>query len=320
MTGAPTEELVFRAGGPADVKSTFVLAQRAIHHTGAKMGADGPSAPPGEDEVERLWRRHGPLHEFLAAQDGGTFWVCEGMDGLAGFARVVRVAGKEELTHVMVAPDLHGRGLGRALLERCWPVPPTPDLARVVVAAGSTTDLSLYTEFGAMPITGHWHLTQRSERYLERRMSETDASEQPVHVLEPARAVAQWRRLEPPAIGHERPELHEFFGRDRTCLACMSGETDEASCVCWVHPDGDIGPAVAGRPQDLIPVVLAALDRVAKTKEPEELHVACTTDSWWLLRRLRGLGFRVSWPSWVLCSVPLPGLDRYVPTHPAAVL
>ena len=34
----------------------------------------------------------------------------------------------------------------------------------------------------------------------------------------------------------------------------------------------------------------------------------------------RGLGFRVYWPSWVMCSVPLPGLDRYVPTRPPTLL
>ena len=32
------------------------------------------------------------------------------------------------------------------------------------------------------------------------------------------------------------------------------------------------------------------------------------------------LGFRVFWPSWVMCSVPLPGLDRYAPTRPPHVL
>jgi GNAT superfamily N-acetyltransferase len=320
VTGAPTDELLFREGRPTDVKSTFALAQRAIQHTGARMGVAQADAEPTEEEIERLWRRHGALQEFLAAQQEGSFWVCEGMDELAGFARVVEFDGMEQLTHVMVDPALQGRGLGRGLLERCWPGPPTPDLARLVVAAGSNTDLSLYTEFGVMPVTGHWNLTQRTEEYLERRLSETDATEEAVHALEPARAVGEWQRLEPQAIAHKRPELHEFFARERACLACVSGDTGEAGCLCWVHPDGDIGPAVAAQPQDLIPVVLAALDRVAKTKEPEELRVACTTDSWWLLRRLRGLGFRVAWPSWVLCSVPLPGLDRYVPTHPAAVL
>ena len=67
-------------------------------------------------------------------------------------------------------------------------------------------------------------------------------------------------------------------------------------------------------------LVLAALDRVAKQQEPETFGVFCTTDSWWLLDRLRRLGFQVYWPSWVMSSVPLPGLDRYLPTRPARLL
>jgi hypothetical protein len=56
------------------------------------------------------------------------------------------------------------------------------------------------------------------------------------------------------------------------------------------------------------------------TQNPDYLSVYATTLSWWLLRRLRTLGFAVYWPSWVLCSVPLPGLDRYVPTRPPHLL
>ena len=32
------------------------------------------------------------------------------------------------------------------------------------------------------------------------------------------------------------------------------------------------------------------------------------------------IGFAVYWPSWVMCSVPLPGLDRYMPTRPPHLL
>jgi hypothetical protein len=77
---------------------------------------------------------------------------------------------------------------------------------------------------------------------------------------------------------------------------------------------------VGAEPEDLVPVVLAALDRTAKTAEPEHLSVSCTTLSWWLLNRLRGLGFRVHKPSWILCSRPLPGLDRYMATRPVYLL
>jgi hypothetical protein len=161
---------------------------------------------------------------------------------------------------------------------------------------------------------------QSTQRYLERRSQEaTDRAEPGVHVLKAERAVAEWKRLEPLAIAHDRPRLHEFFGRERTCLACLDDE-GRASGLCWVGSGGYIGPGVGERAEDLVPVVVAALDREAKAHEPETLHVFCTTDSWWLLRRLRSLGFRVTWPSWVMCSEPMPQLDRYLPTRPAFLL
>jgi hypothetical protein len=234
--------------------------------------------------------------------------------------RVARFGAMDELTELWVAPSHAGRGVGRALLERCWPESPNPELGRVVLGLGTPKDLSLYTEFGAMPVSGHWHMRHRADRYMERRSLELDAAEPAVHALTPERAVAEWKRLEPSAIGHERPALHEFFGRTRTCLAMMDGGRGEATALCWVSSDGEIGPAVGEEAEHLVPVVLAALDRVAMQQEPETFGVFCTTDSWWLLDRLRRLGFQVWWPSWVMCSVPLPGLDRYLPTRPPRLL
>jgi hypothetical protein len=93
-----------------------------------------------------------------------------------------------------------------------------------------------------------------------------------------------------------------------------------SSALCWVSPDGVVGPGVAETPEDLVPVVLAALDRVAKTYEPEVLRLPLMATSWWLLQRLRTLGFKVSRPGWVLCSVPLPELYRYLPCDPGVFL
>ena len=62
-----------------------------------------------------------------------------------------------------------GQGVSRGLLERCWPDSPTPDLGRLVVAVGTPADLTLFTEFGVMPVSGHWHMRHRVDRYLEQR-------------------------------------------------------------------------------------------------------------------------------------------------------
>ena len=314
-----TEELSFREGRAGDLRAVFGLYERAMADTARLVGASS-GGEIGDGEIEANWKLERPLVEFIAAQDGGCFWIAEDGGELAGFARVVRFGRMEQLTEVCVTPDWQSRGLGRALLERCWPRPPTREVGRLIVGAGSGVDLSLTLGFGVMPATGHWHLSQSAERYLEHRSQELlDTAEAAVHVLNPDRAVAEWQRLEPLAIAHERPRLHEFFGRERICLASLD-EDGQANALCWAGTCGYIGPGVASEAGGLVPVVLAALDRVAKAEEPDALRVFCTTHSWWLLRRLRSLGFRVDWPGWVLCSEPLPGLDRYVPTRPAYVL
>lgn len=314
---ASAPSVLFREGGPRDLRPAFELAQLALRELRGRMGPVPGQAPPSHG-LDELWARRRSLHEFIAAQDG-QFWLCEGGEGIVGFARVVRFDDMEQLSELFVHPAHQGNGIGKGLLEHCWPEPPTPELGRVVVATGAPADLSLYTAFGVMPADGRLSLVQRTERYLEHRLRERDATEPGVHVLEPGRALAEWRRLEPAVVGHRRPQLQEFFARERTCLACLDGE-GRATALCWVSPQGELGPGIAGSAEELVPVVLTALDRVAKTHEPEELTVSVVATSWWLLQRLRRLGFRVSWPGWILCSVPLPELHRYLPVDPALFL
>jgi len=315
-----SESLGIREGTTADLATTFALSERAVYHAASRASILPPGREPTPADIARQWERHRSLVEFMAAQPDGRYAICENGDGPVGYARVVRFGEMDQLTELMVDPEHQGQGIGRRLLDECWPGDPTPELGRVVVAAGAPADLSLYTGFGVMPVTGHWHLRHRTEEYVVRRSQEIDAAEPEVHVLTPERAAAEWKRLEPPAILHHRPALHDFFGRDRNCLAMMDQAAGEAISLCWVSGEGEIGPAVGASSEDLVPVVLAALDRVSATQEPENLSVFTTTISWWLLRRLRLLGFRVHWPSWVMCSIPLPGLDRYMPTRPPHVL
>jgi GNAT superfamily N-acetyltransferase len=311
--------LSFRHGTAADLAATFAISERAMRDAAERQGIVPPGPGLTDADIRSDWLRKRSLIEFIAAQPDSEYWICENEDAPVGFARAVRFGRMEELTELMVEPEHQGRGIGHALLERCWRGDPTRELGRLVVAAGAPSDLSLYMGFNTMPVAGHWHLRQSAESYLEHR-SQEDATEPGVHVLKPDRAAEEWKRLEPDAIGHERPRLHEFFGRDRTCLGYVDQQTGETAGLCWVSSDGDIGPAVGRLPGDLIPVVLAALDRVAMTQEPEHLSVFATSTSWWLVRRLRTLGFRVYWPSWIMCSEPLPGLDRYVPTRPPNLL
>jgi hypothetical protein len=315
-----TLELTLREGSVSDLETTFGLGERAIHDSAVKQGVAPPGDELTDERIRDAWLRQRSMVEFIASQPAGRYVIAENSDGgVVGYARMVHFERMEELTELMVLPELQRRGIGGQLLEAVWPGDPTPELGRAVVANGSASDLSLYTGFGVMPVAGHWHMRTRAEEYLAHRAQEIDTTDPGVHALKADRAVAEWKRLEPSAVAHGRPALHEFFGRDRTCLATID-PGGAATSLCWVSSDGNIGPAVANSPGELVPVVLAALDRVAMTQEPRYLSVFTSTLSWWLLRRLRMLGFSVYWPSWVLCSVPLPGLDRYMPTRPPHLL
>ena len=316
----PVPDLQFRPGTSADLAKTFELSEQAMHEAAARQGVVPLDQPLTDARIRADWLRQRSMIEFMAARPDGRYVICEDGSGPIGYARLVRFGAMEQLTELMVAPGHQGHGVGRALLERCWPGDPSRDVSRVVVATGAPKDLTLYTEFGVMPVGGHWHMRALAGEYLFRRSQETDAPVPAVHALKPERAVQEWCRLEPEALAHNRKALHEYFARDRTCLAYTPPGREDPAALCWVSREGEIGPAVGAATGDVVPVVMAALDRVAKSREPETLSIYVTTLSWWLIRRLRRLSFQVFWPGWVLCSIPLPGLDRYAPTRPPQVL
>jgi hypothetical protein len=310
--------LTFREGRAGDLGSVYELGEIAWDESRRARGL--LDAVRSGEQLREDWLHDRPLFEFMAAQPGGCFLVCEDGDDIVGYVLVAGFPGMDEMAELWVAASHAGRGVSRGLLERCWPESPTPARGRLVVAVGTPADLTLFTEFGVMPVSGHWHMRHRVDQYLEQRAQEVDATEPGVHMLTPERAVEEWKRLEPGAIGHERTAFHEFFGRTRNCLATVDPDSGHATALCWVSGHGEIGPGVGQEPGHLVPVVLAALDRVAKMQEPETFGVFCTTASWWLMDRLRRLGFRVHWPAWIMSSVPLPGLDRYLPTRPVRLL
>ena len=313
-------ELSFREGRAPDLEGVHLLGETAWDQSRHSRGLLPEERIRSEEQLREEWRHERPLLEFMVAQQGGSFLVAEDEGQIVGYVIVTGFPGMDEMAELWVASSHAGRGVSRGLLERSWPNSPTRDLGRVVVAVGQPSDLTLFTEFGVMPVSGHWHMRHRVDQYLEQRAQEVDATEPGVHVLTPERAVEEWKRLEPLAIGHERAALHEFFGRTRNCLATVDAESGRATALCWVSGHGEIGPGVGANPEDLVPVVLAALDRVAKMQEPETFGVHCTTAAWWLMDRLRRLGFKVHWPAWIMSSVPLPGLDRYLATRPVRLL
>ena len=168
-----------------------------------------------------------------------------------------------------------------------------------------------------MPVTGHWHMRARAADYLEPRSQEIDRAEPAVVVLEAARAVAEWKRLEPPAIGHRAPG------------SCTSSSGAPAPAWRPWTPTPAARPPVLGRP--------TRRDRARRGGEPRGARAggARRRSTAWPRRSepetLRGLlrerqlvaaapPPQARLPRLVAelgdVERPLPGLDRYLPTRP----
>ncbi len=313
-----TVGLSFRDGTARDLSATFALAERTRHDAAMRQGiaSDGPEPTPVE--VRGDWHRERALIEFMAAQPDGRYVICEAAEEPIGYARVVRFGGMEQLTELRVDPEHQGRGVAGRCSSAAGPGIHRRSSAGSWWPRERPADLSLYTEFGVMPITGHWHM-RAADRRISRdarggarglragrcarprrreRRGRVEAPRAERHRAPPAAAarVLRARPHLPGARGRRdrrghRALLGELRRRDR---ARRWGRGPRTSCrSSWRRSTGS-----------------------RRRRSPSTLDVYSTTISWWLLRRLRGLGFHVHWPGWVLCSIPLPGLDRYVPTRP----
>ena len=282
------------------------------------LGVDsGTSIDP--DSLAREWERRRPLVEFVSAQEG-HFMLAERDGELVGFGRTCTFGDMEELTELHVAPEHAGQGIGPALLE--------PDLA------GSAHPRAGPGGGGARRVAGPERADGRRHDAGGRSLAHARADRRlpggalarsptppsrPWWCSSPTAPAASGRRWSPTPSATIGP-LYTSSSRARARAWPRWTTQGRPSALCWAGMDDAVGPAVGATSQDLVPVVLQALDRVAKTQEPATLSVYCATHSWWLLRRLRSLGFEIVWPIWVMSSVPLPGLDRYLPTRPAHVL
>jgi len=312
-------DISLRPGVISDLAASIALYERAITDTAILQGVQVDGPIPSDEEIRvGLEGERKQLIEFLATRPGARWWVCENEVGLVGYARVVQFGDVEELTELMVERDYRGRGLGRELLSRCWPGDEASSAQRVVVAVGAPADLTLYSAFGMHPVTGHWHLRASKRPFIAACAQEGQRDDPRIVALASDEARRAWRRLEPAALGLDRPAVHEFFASTRTCLALL--DRDEIASVCWADQDGNVGPAVGTSPQATADVVVEALRRAAQSLATDWIGVFCTTANRVLYQRLRTLGFWVHWPSWVMSSASLPVLDRYVPTRPPYIL
>ena len=254
----------------------------------------------------------------MTVLEGSCFLVCEDVDGIVGYVVVARFPGMDEMAELWVAPSHAGRGVSRGLLERCWPNSPSPELGRLVVAVGRPADLTLFTEFGVMPVSGPLaHAPPGGPLPGEPRPGGGLDRARRARAT-PDRAVEEWSRLEPAAIAHDRTPLHEFFGRTRNCLATVD-DAGNATALCWVSGHGEIGPGVGQNPEDLS---RWCSPRSTGWRRCRSRRASGCTHHGSLVADGPPPATRIPGPLAGVddVSVPLPGLDRYLATRPVRLL
>ncbi|MBO0686388.1 MAG: GNAT family N-acetyltransferase, partial [Candidatus Dormibacteraeota bacterium] len=107
----------YRPAGPDDVVACHELQWASVTDLGRRQGT------PLEGTAEEWWRTQEPLQRLLA-EIAAAWWVAveSGSGRLTGYARSIERDGLLELTEFFVRPGEQSRGVGRALLDRVFPV------------------------------------------------------------------------------------------------------------------------------------------------------------------------------------------------------
>jgi GNAT superfamily N-acetyltransferase len=110
-------EFVFRRGTPDDTRAAFDLSMAAIRDLYVRQNHTLPL------DSDALWSALQPYLSHLAAH-AAEWWIAQDpSDGaLVGHARSVERDGLFELSELFVKPSAQSAGVGKALMERAFPV------------------------------------------------------------------------------------------------------------------------------------------------------------------------------------------------------
>jgi GNAT superfamily N-acetyltransferase len=147
MTGIPT----IRRGTTADVEACHNVLFASVVDLGLRHGT------PLSGSVDEWWAAGESLQRFLAAH-AAEWWVAEEPDtgAIVGYGRSIERGGLFELAEFFVVPTNQSAGIGRALLDRAFPMD-RGDI-RSIIATTDVRALSRYYRAGTVARFPMWSL------------------------------------------------------------------------------------------------------------------------------------------------------------------
>ena len=302
MTSAPPR---LRPATAADSRACFEVFRRSLGDLLTRLGYRTADAAPSDDVA--LWPAYESLFAHLAATHA-EWWVAQDGDGaLLGYARSVQRGGVLELTEFFVDPAARVAGLGRALLERAFPLGLGEH--RTIIATIDAPAVGLYLRFG-----------------VSHQSTGVDVTGVPRAIAPPAgydvaaATLDEILALEAELLGHGRETDVAFMLADRRGVILRHGGRPVAYAF-EANADGFCGPVGALEPEHM-PPALAHLEGAAHAAGRQRLDLtlplAARTAVDWLVGER---GFRID-PFYCLflADEPWAKLDRYLPFNPCLIL
>lgn len=141
-------EVIYRPGRLEDSRSVYEIFLQTIMDLSQRLGVQAISGGDDPKVLEKLWIRRRSLMEHLAAS-ASQFWIAEVDGQIVGYARAIQRGEMHELTEFFVLPEGQGKGIGRELLQRAYPL--IPGSTGVIIATQDTRALARYMKHGHTP-------------------------------------------------------------------------------------------------------------------------------------------------------------------------
>ena len=304
MTGAAPR---LRPATAADSEPCFRLFWDSITDLAARHGM------PWQGAAADRWPGFRALYTLLA-DIAAEWWVAEDGDGqLIGYARSIERGadrGLFELSEFFVRPERQSAGIGRALLERAFPV--GRGEVRAIVATGDVRAMARYhhadtaIQFPILGLNGVPAADAADTLRLEPgRITDPDGLEE----------VAEIERT---VLGHDRGphELGWLFDRREAYRYREAGRT---VAIAFIGPDG-VGPIAALEPEHL-PDVLRHVETRAAAIGREEIGFEVPAPNVIAIRHLLGRRFHLDpFVTYLMANRPFGQFDRYLGFTPPFVL
>lgn len=298
-----------RPARPADLPAVQAAFYESHGEMVQRLYRRAPKEPPADLE---------PIYPHLLATSQGGFWVAEDRGEILGFCCGILRGQSWYLSELWLRPAHHGRGLGKALLNRSL-IPALREgiTLQSVYASGDPAALALYQRAGMVAFFPLMHLSHSAEGVRPHLGPPREFGPLELRPLERRPAASDLRallELDVEVRGCPRMEDHRFWLEEerRSGYLLRVRHPEEGHAVvgyAYVREDGFVGPLALRDPQ-LTEAAYAAVAMTAAEHAKEvsfELPGVNSEAIQFLLRK----GFRLTSGPSFLSTAPVGRMDRY---------